>query len=68
MTETDTPPDPRDVDDAELATEPAPPLPAGPSAEPNVLIEDESAEGGTNDPAGADRDVPAGEDYAGSGF
>ena len=30
--------------------------------------EDEYAQGETTDPEGADREAPAGEDYAGSGF
>ena len=68
MTESNLPTDPRDVDDAELAAQPAPPLPGDDAEVPGTVVEDEYAEGGTNDPAGADRDVPAGEDYAGSGF
>jgi hypothetical protein len=31
-------------------------------------VEDAYAEGSTNDPEGAHRPEPAGEDYAGSGF
>ena len=66
MTEPDTPADPRAMDDDELAAVPDPPPPADPSAG-SPVVEDEYAEGRTNDPEGADRDTPAGEDYAGSG-
>ena len=67
MTEPDQMPDPRAMDDEELAQTPDPPAPAtDPSAD--AVAEDEYAEGRTNDPEGAERDVPAGEDYAGSGF
>lgn len=66
MTEPDTPADPRAMDDEQLAELPDPPLPDDPSDSP--VVEDEYAEGRTSDPGGADRDAPAGEDYAGSGF
>ncbi len=68
MTESEMPSDPRDVDDAELAAQPAPPLPGGDSEVPGNVVEEEYAQGSTTDPDGADRDVPAGGDYAGSGF
>lgn len=67
MTEPETPADPRAMDDDELAEVSDPPPPADPSTG-SPVAEDEYAEGRTSDPAGADRDVPAGEDYAGSGF
>ena len=67
MTESETPDDPRAMDDDQLAEVPDPPGPDDPSAGAPV-VEDEYAEGRTNDPGGADRDAPAGEDYAGSGF
>jgi len=56
------------MDDEELAEVPMPPPPADPSLGSEVVVEDEYAEGRTNDSEGAHRDVPAGEDYAGSGF
>jgi hypothetical protein len=56
------------MDDEELAEVPDPPPPAEPSDGPDVVVEDEYAEGETTDPEGAHRDAPAGEDYAGSGF
>ena len=67
MSESETPQDPRGMDDAELAEVPDPPSPPDPSrgSEPTV---DDDAEGQTTDPDAAQRDVPAGEDYAGSGF
>ena len=67
MTESDTPADPRAMDDDQLAELPDPPLPDDASAG-SPVVEDEYAEGRTSDPGGADRDAPAGEDYAGSGF
>ena len=67
MTEPETPDDPRAMDDDQLAEVPDPNTPEEPSAGAPV-VEDEYAEGRTNDPEGADRDAPAGEDYAGSGF
>jgi hypothetical protein len=67
MTEPDAPADPRAMDDDQLAEVPDPPEPADPSAG-SPTVEDEYAEGRTSDPEGADRDAPAGEDYAGSGF
>jgi hypothetical protein len=60
--------DPREMDDEELAEVPVPPAPANPLASPATVTEDEYALGRTNDPDGARRDAPAGEDYAGSGF
>jgi hypothetical protein len=60
--------DPRAMDDEELAKVPVPPPPADPSLGSEVVVEDEYAQGRTSDSGGADRDVPAGEDYAGSGF
>jgi len=60
--------DPRAMDDEELAKVPEPPTPADPSVGSEVVEEDEFAQGRSSDPGGADRDVPAGEDYAGSGF
>ena len=38
------------------------------SAPDDTVVESEYAEGQTADPGGAERDAPAGEDYAGSGF
>jgi hypothetical protein len=67
VTEPDQIPDPRAMEDEELAQAPDDPAPVDPPSEATV-VEDEYAQGGTNDPEGADRDVPAGEDYAGSGF
>ncbi|HZA05608.1 MAG TPA: hypothetical protein VE617_13670 [Propionibacteriaceae bacterium] len=67
MTESEMPADPRAMDDDELAAVPDPPTPAEAPADAPV-VEDEYAEGRTNEPDGADRDAPAGEDYAGSGF
>ena len=68
MTEAEMPRDPRAMDDDELAEVPVPPPPADPSLGSETVTEDEYAEGETNDPDGAHRDAPAGEDYAGSGF
>ncbi|WP_375424938.1 hypothetical protein [uncultured Friedmanniella sp.] len=68
MTDAETPRDPRAMDDDELAEVPVPPPPADPSLGSEAVAEDEYAEGTTNDPDGAHRDEPAGEDYAGSGF
>ena len=68
MTEADVPEDPRALDEEELAEVPMPPGPADPSAGKAVTVEDDYAEGRSNDPGGAHRDEPAGEDYAGSGF
>ena len=60
--------DPRAMDDEEFAQLPDPPPPVDPPADSTVVVEDEYAQGQTNDPEGAHRDAPAGEDYAGSGF
>jgi hypothetical protein len=60
--------DPRAMDDQELEEVELPPQPTDPSAGSEAVVEDEYAQGRTNDPSGADRDEPAGEDYAGSGF
>lgn len=60
--------DPRAMDDAELAEVPEPPQPAEPNPGQGAVVEDAYAEGTTNDPEGAHRPEPAGEDYAGSGF
>jgi hypothetical protein len=68
MTDPEMPRDPRAMDDQELAEVPTPPPPVDPSAGSAVVVEDDYAEGGSNDPEGAHRDAPAGEDYAGSGF
>lgn len=68
MTEPEMLPDPRAMDDEDLAQVPDLPPPADPSVGSAVGVEDEYAEDGTSDPASARRDVPAGEDYAGSGF
>ena len=67
MTEPEELRDPRAMDDEELANLPEPPPPVEPPVEATVT-EDDYAEGGTNDPEGAHRAAPAGEDYAGSGF
>ena len=67
MTEPDAPEDPRAMDDDELAEVADPPAPDDPSAG-SPVVEDEYAEGRATEPDGADRDAPAGEDYAGSGF
>jgi hypothetical protein len=56
------------MDDDELAEVPVPPPPADPELGSETVTETEYAEGSTNDPEGAHRDAPAGEDYAGSGF
>lgn len=68
MTEPDMPRDPRAMDEDELAEVPEPTPPADPSAGSEAVVEEEYAQGGTNDAEGAHRDAPAGEDYAGSGF
>lgn len=68
MTEPEPLRDPRAMDEDELAQVPVPPPPADPSRGSEAEPEDEYAEGGTNDPDGAHREEPAGEDYAGSGF
>ena len=67
MTESDQPADPRAMDDDQLAEVPDPNAPEEPSAG-SPVVEDEYAEGRTTEPGGAERDAPAGEDYAGSGF
>ncbi len=64
MTEPDSTPNADETPDAadsasEAATDHA--------AEADDVADDYSL-GSTNEPDGADRDVPAGEDYAGSGF
>ncbi|RCK68700.1 hypothetical protein DT076_14005 [Desertihabitans brevis] len=63
MTEQQQPDDPR-------ATDQPDDLPGATAApqEDDAVVEDEYAEGSTTDPDGAERDAPAGEDYAGSGF
>jgi hypothetical protein len=68
MTEPEAPRDPRAMDDEQLAQVPEPPLPPDPSVGSEVVVEQEYAQGQTNDPEGAHREAPAGEDYAGSGF
>jgi hypothetical protein len=68
VTEPDEPRDPRAMDDDDLAEVEMPTPPDDPSAGSEAVVEDEYAEGRTNDPEGAHRDEPAGEDYAGSGF
>lgn len=68
MTEPDQIPDPRAMEDEELAQTPDPPAPTTDPTADAAVAEDEYAEGRTSDPEGADRDAPAGEDYAGSGF
>jgi hypothetical protein len=68
MTEPETPQDPRAMDDEELAKVPDPPSPPDPSIGSAPTAEAEYAEGRTSDSEDAQRDVPAGEDYAGSGF
>lgn len=60
--------DPRAMDDPELAEVPDPPQPSDPNPGQGAVVEDEYAEGDTNEPGGAHRPEPAGEDYAGSGF
>ncbi len=60
--------DPRAMSDEELAEVDLPPGPTDPSLGTEAVTEDEYAKGRTNDPEGAHRDAPAGEDYAGSGF
>lgn len=62
------PQDPRAMDDEELAEVPEPPDPADPDPGQGPVVEEAYAEGSTNDPDGAHRPEPAGEDYAGSGF
>ena len=68
MTQPDDLSDPRAMDDGDLAEVSMPTPPEDPSAGSEAVVEDEYAEGRTNDPDGAHRDEPAGEDYAGSGF
>ena len=68
MTGSDDLPDPRAMNDDDLAEVDLPTPPEDPSAGSEAVVEDEYAEGRTNDPDGAHRDEPAGEDYAGSGF
>ena len=68
MTQSETAPDPRAMDDDELQGEAEPPAPSDPSLGSTAVVEDDYAEGRTSDPDGAQQDVPAGEDYAGSGF
>ena len=60
--------DPRAMDDAELAEVPDPPQPSDPDPGQGPVVEEAYAEGSTNDPDGAHRPEPAGEDHAGSGF
>ena len=60
--------DPRAMSDEELAEVDLPPGPTDPSLGGEAVTEDEYGKGQTNDPEGAHRDAPAGEDYAGSGF
>ena len=60
--------DPRAMDDEELAEVDLPPGPTDPSLGSETTTEDSYAEGSTNEPGGAHRDEPSGEDYAGSGF
>jgi len=67
VTDPEVPRDPRAMDDEELAQVPEPPPPVEPPTG-SAVAEDDYAEGRTTDSDGADRDVPAGEDYAGSGF
>ena len=68
MTGPDETRDPRAMDDEEIEEVELPPQPSDQSAGSEAVVEDDYAQGRTNDPAGADRDEPAGEDYAGSGF
>ena len=68
MTEPEGLRDPRAMDDEELAEVPEPTPPADSSAGSEAVVEEEYAEGRTNDDGGAHREAPAGEDYAGSGF
>ena len=68
MTQPETARDPRAMDDDELQAEPEPPAPSDPSPGSTAVVEDDYAKGRTSDPDGAQQDVPAGEDYAGSGF
>lgn len=59
--------DPRAMDDQELSELPDPPAPVeAPVA--SAVADSEHAGDGANDPDGAQREEPAGEDYAGSGF
>ena len=60
--------DPRAMSDEDLAEVELPPAPTDDTLGDEAVTEDEYAEGRTNDPGGAHRDEPAGEDYAGSGF
>lgn len=68
MTEPEMLRDPRAMDDEEFAKLPDDPPAVDPPASATPVVEDEYAQGQTNDPEGAHRDAPAGEDYAGSGF
>lgn len=60
--------DPRAMDDQELEAVPDPPQPSDPNPGQDAVVEEDYADGGTNEPDGAHRPEPAGEDYAGSGF
>lgn len=62
MTESELPDDPRSTDDAQDEFAGAPTEPS----HDDVVVEEE--EGGPSGSDGAQRDAPAGEDYAGSGF
>jgi hypothetical protein len=68
VTEPDDLRDPRAMEDDELADVAMPTPPEDRAAGSEAVVEDEYAEGRTNDPAGAHREEPAGEEYAGSGF
>jgi hypothetical protein len=59
--------DPRQEPDDETVAETADENEAAGETD-DAVAEQEYAQGQTADPDGAERDVPAGEDYAGSGF
>ncbi len=60
--------DPRAMSEEDLAEVDLPPAPTDPELGDEAVTEGEFAQGQTNDPDGAHREEPAGEDYAGSGF
>ena len=55
------------MDEEELAEVPDPPSPPDPARGSTPVVDDE-VDHSDSDPDSAQRDVPAGEDYAGSGF
>jgi len=69
VSESDELRDPRAMDDEEMEQVEMPPTADGDDRVGSApTAEEEYAQGRTNDPDGAHREEPAGEDYAGSGF